>query len=143
MGTRSVIGIKTGPLYQTVYCHWDGYRDHNGRILVQFYNNLQTAQRLIDHGDISVLDDQIGERHDFRADELPGPWCTFYGRDRGDTDTEARWFSNLKDVAVAYSGCEFIYIFDAASLTWKCYNPATLRQLSLKKYQKVASDNQG
>ena len=30
MGTRSSIAIKTEDGIKAIYCHWDGYVDHNG-----------------------------------------------------------------------------------------------------------------
>ena len=40
MGTRSTIAIhnKNGEI-KSVYCHWDGYYEHNGVILYNFYKN--------------------------------------------------------------------------------------------------------
>ena len=38
MGTRSSIAIKTEDGIKAIYCHWDGYVDHNGKILKEFYN---------------------------------------------------------------------------------------------------------
>jgi hypothetical protein len=33
MSTRSAIGIRYGTIIKAVYCHWDGYVEHNGAIL--------------------------------------------------------------------------------------------------------------
>ena len=33
MGTRSRIGVMHGDKVKSVYCHWDGYLEHNGQIL--------------------------------------------------------------------------------------------------------------
>jgi hypothetical protein len=53
MGTRSRIGIEM-PDHSvvSVYCHWDGYVEHNGKILVQNYQNREDVQELIDGGGI-------------------------------------------------------------------------------------------
>ena len=37
MGTRSFIAQRVGDEYVGVYCHWDGYLEHNGRILLEHY----------------------------------------------------------------------------------------------------------
>lgn len=43
MGTHSTISIvnrdQDGNVIniRSIYCHWDGYLDHNGRILFQYY----------------------------------------------------------------------------------------------------------
>jgi hypothetical protein len=56
MGTRSRIGIEMPDhTVVSVYCHWDGYVEHNGRILVQHYQNREDVQELIDGGSMSCL----------------------------------------------------------------------------------------
>ena len=40
MGTRSKIGIlRRDGTVDHIYCHWDGYPEHNGSILFNEYNN--------------------------------------------------------------------------------------------------------
>ncbi len=34
MGTRSRVGIMHGTVCKSVYCHYDGYLDYTGRILL-------------------------------------------------------------------------------------------------------------
>lgn len=85
MGTRSRIGVMHGDKLKSVYCHWDGYLDHNGRILLDHYDSAK-ANQLVALGDISSLGKDIGEKHDFNA-ETQG-WTTFYGRDRGETGVD-------------------------------------------------------
>ena len=48
MATRSTIAMKTkdGKI-KAIYCHWDGYVDHNGRILSNFYTDPAKVQELI------------------------------------------------------------------------------------------------
>ena len=56
MGTRSRIGIEM-PDHSvvSVYCHWDGYPEGNGKTLVEHYQNREDVQELIDGGGISSL----------------------------------------------------------------------------------------
>lgn len=56
MGTRSRIGIEM-PDHSvvSVYCHWDGYVENNGRILVEHYQNREDVKELIDGGSMSSL----------------------------------------------------------------------------------------
>jgi len=56
MGTRSRIGIEM-PDHSvvSVYCHWDGYPEFNGKHLVQKYLNREDVQELIDGGSMSSL----------------------------------------------------------------------------------------
>ena len=38
MGTRSTIGLEyPDGTVRGIYCHWDGYPDNNGKILVEHY----------------------------------------------------------------------------------------------------------
>ena len=39
----------------SVYCHYDGYVEGNGKILVKYYQNREDVQELIDGGSISSL----------------------------------------------------------------------------------------
>lgn len=56
MGTRSRIGIEMPDhTVVSVYCHWDGYVEHNGRILTERYQERDDVQELIDGGSMSSL----------------------------------------------------------------------------------------
>ena len=56
MGTRSRIGLALGPdQIVSVYCHYDGYIEHNGRKLVEHYNTKELVEGLINGGDMSSL----------------------------------------------------------------------------------------
>jgi hypothetical protein len=63
-----------------VYCHWDGYPSHNGKILNAHYTERSKVQELMDLGDLSSLGPEIGEKHNF--DAPPKGQCNAYGRDR-------------------------------------------------------------
>ena len=56
MGTRSRIGIEM-PDHSvvSVYCHYDGNVEHNGKILVEHYQNREDVKELIDGGSMSSL----------------------------------------------------------------------------------------
>ena len=57
MGTRSRIGLALGPdQIVSVYCHYDGYIQHNGRKLVEKFNTKELVEDLINGGDMSSLD---------------------------------------------------------------------------------------
>ena len=122
MGTRSVIGVMHGDVCKSVYCHWDGYLSHNGRILQEHYDSTK-ANQLVALGDISSLGKEIGEKHAFsqfelRAEEvqaykeLTENWTTFYGRDREEEGTEwkvTHTFEQFLD-RVNNCGAEYYYI---------------------------------
>lgn len=111
MATRSAIGIKIGDKIKAIYCHWDGYVDNNGKILLEHYDQEKTKQ-LIDLGNLSSLGIEIGTKHDF--DNPPKNECNFYGRDREESDTESMTFASAKDFVNEYLnwGCEYFYLLD-------------------------------
>ena len=47
MSTRSSIAVKTADGIKSIYCHWDGYVDHNGRILKEFYSTDEKVNQLM------------------------------------------------------------------------------------------------
>lgn len=56
MASRSYIGIENEKgLIRAVYCHWDGYLEHNGIILFKDYNNRGRISLLINQGSLSSL----------------------------------------------------------------------------------------
>ena len=109
MATRSTIALEFADgTVQQVYCHWDGYLDHNGRILEEHYSDPFKLRELIDLGDLSSLAPNIGTKHDFDAG-ADGE-CTFYGRDRGESDTEAASYDNYDSYLVNSNREEYNYI---------------------------------
>jgi hypothetical protein len=60
MGTRSNIIYEepTGEVL-SMYCHYDGYPSHNGRILFDQYNSAKKAKALVEIGYARVLDEGI------------------------------------------------------------------------------------
>jgi hypothetical protein len=108
MATRSTIALEfaDGTVGQ-VYCHWDGYLSNNGQILVEHYQDPFKVRDLIDLGDLSSLGASIGEKHEFDARTQD---CTFYGRDRGETGIEARYFVDFQDYLAHHQYEEYEYI---------------------------------
>jgi hypothetical protein len=98
MGTRSRIGVMHGDVCKSVYCHWDGYLEHNGVILQEHYDSAK-ANHLVALGDLSALRPEIGDQHaysQFEVDDMDREdfirttenMCTFYGRDRLEENIE-------------------------------------------------------
>jgi hypothetical protein len=130
MGTRSRIGVMHGDNVKSIYCHWDGYLSFNGQILQEHYDSAK-ANNLVALGDLSSLRANIGEKHAFSKFELPAEeveafealtenWCTFYGRDRGEKDTEwkvATTFDQFLEQC-DLSGAEYYYIMRDG--VWYC-----------------------
>ena len=84
MSTKSRIAYEevSGKI-RSIYCHYDGYLRHNGQILFDYYNK-DNIEKLLDLGDLSVLDKSLD-------------LCKAYGRDWGESDTEALEFNSLKE----------------------------------------------
>jgi hypothetical protein len=122
MGTRSQIGIENADGTVTgIYCHWDGYPSYNGRLLVGHYATEDRVRELIALGDISSLNEEIGEKHPFdtyhlkEAEKDPRweKWTTAYGRDRGETDCGAEVYHNADYFFNNFrmGGTEYAYLF--------------------------------
>lgn len=72
MGTRSdIIVRRTDGSWKRIYCHWDGYLEHNGKILFEHYNSQELAEALVAPGDLSSLGEIVGEKHPFDAPLAP------------------------------------------------------------------------
>ncbi|QSY98537.1 hypothetical protein J2J97_32035 (plasmid) [Rhizobium bangladeshense] len=109
---RVLMTLESPNRWARIYCHSDGYWEHNGLRLHTFYNSQELAEQLVALGDISYLGEEIGEKHAFgfrdlfRRKHASAPnateamysdpefirlerMCQVYGRDRNDAGTEA------------------------------------------------------
>ena len=121
MATRSTIALEfaDGTIGQ-VYCHWDGYLAHNGKMLMEYYSNPFILRDLIDLGSLSSLRPQIGTKHPFSMFEanmtqdefanLYRDMCTFYERDRGERSADATYFKDYEHFLVDGQAEEYDYI---------------------------------
>ena len=74
MSTRSFNGMVNRDFTITsVYCHWDGYVEFNGKMLLEHYNTPAKVRKLLHKGDFSSLQENISDIQ--------------YYVDRGDEDT--------------------------------------------------------
>ena len=130
MGTRSRIGVMHGDKVKSVYCHYDGYLEHNGAILLEHYDSVK-ANQLVALGDLSSLRSKIGEKHAFSQFDLPAEeveaykeltrdWCTFYGRDRGEQDVSWKVAHTFEEFLEQVDTCggEYYYIMENGA--WYC-----------------------
>ena len=117
MSTRSAI-IQKQPdgSFRGIYCHHDGYLSHNGVVLRDHYQDPDKVTRLIDLGDISVLDrrvEPLGE-HSYQRPEDGTVIAS--ARDRGEVTniepkTGATWFQVAEQIG--HNG--HVYVFDGKS----------------------------
>ena len=133
MGTRSRIGYEL-PDHSvvSVYCHWDGYVEGNGRILVEHYQDREAVKELIDGGSMSSLrttqtweSEIMKDGRDYVLDENgqiqythtrePQP---MYHTERGDElDVQ---HTSFDDFCSDMCGEEFVYLYDLNG-NWKAW----------------------
>jgi hypothetical protein len=118
------IQVMDSKRIKSIYCHWDGYLQHNGSILNKHYQDSPKVNQLIANGDLSSLRPEIGVKHLFSSLEIKDKderaayeksvedMCTFYTRDRGE-DAPFKSFANIKEAMDYYNGswCEYFYLF--------------------------------
>ena len=137
MATRSAIGVMHGYKCKAVYCHWDGYLDHNGRMLLEHYSDSAKANHLVALGDMSSLRPEVvvpeGVEHSFDA---PAKDITvFYGRDRGETGTEFKVFHNDQEL---FAGIDAAYFYVMKDGVWYVSEGAEWKVLSEELAKEVA-----
>tara|TARA_Y100000389_G_scaffold116295_1_gene113435 strand:- start:340 stop:720 length:381 start_codon:yes stop_codon:yes gene_type:complete len=101
MATRSAIGYKlpTGEV-RGIYCHWDGYVEHNGAMLQTHYTDAAKIAAMVELGDMSTLAAEIAD-------------CVYYGRDRGETDVAAQTYNDVDEFVTHYAdGCDYEYLWN-------------------------------
>ena len=98
MGTHSRIGVMHGDTVKSVYCHYDGYPKHVGKILVEHYNSSESVEFLTQGSSIRNFD------HD-------GTVCRF-----GEGDGGVETYDTVQEALD--SGFDYVYMFAGQ---WKCY----------------------
>jgi hypothetical protein len=117
MATRSYIGVRnTDASVDYIYCHFDGYPDHNGAILREHYSNINRVNELLQLGDLSVLGQFIGEKMDF--DKRIQDTCLAYGRDRGESNVGKK--NSGYDELITNQNVDYVYVFDGDY--WECHS---------------------
>ena len=84
MATRSNIGIVNLDKSITgIYCHWDGYPEYVGKMLLNHYNNDDIVNGLMNLGNLSILSESLhsttginlystNNRHTFNCEKVVG-----------------------------------------------------------------------
>lgn len=84
MSTNATIAMQDGNTIRAIYLHWDGYPDHTGITLEQYYTTEEQVRALIDLGNLSVLQPKLNpdpdKTHDFLNSQEDV--CVAYHRDR-------------------------------------------------------------
>jgi hypothetical protein len=97
MGTRSRVGVMHGDVCKSVYCHYDGYLEHTGQILLKNYDST-AANQLVARGDNSGVQPTISEMN-------------FYS-ERGETDVEWQVANSFEEFLDQVEKCfaEYYYV---------------------------------
>lgn len=115
MSTRSAIVEKTETgEFRGIYCHGNGYLSHNGRILLEHYNNPSKVSDLISLGDIVTLGNRvspsINEKHSYDSpvEDITVAYLRDMKEDEGEVSTTVG--STLEEVlsCIDYS---YAYVF--------------------------------
>ena len=108
MSTRSLIAIKENGKEEikVIYCHYDGYFEYVGAVLLKHYNNPDKVRKLIKLGNLSSLSTTLKD-------------TVAYMRDWGESEEEATVMTNSdalfnKDDVFA----EYRYLYDVDKETW-------------------------
>ena len=124
MATRATIAKLDDKGVLAIYSHSDNYLAHTGKILDQHYQDESKVDELLAHGDVSIINENIGVKLDFMDYKSfhENKQCRFYGRDRGE-DRKAEQLKDeteLIEFATKECGAEYIYMFAYGS--WYVYD---------------------
>ena len=109
MSTRSMIAFQDadGACY-AVYCHFDGYVSHMGKMLTTYFNDDESAADLINNGELRSIDENKDgnvELEHFEQD--------FENR-------EIEYYDSMNDMLNAFqnSDREYLYLWNDVIETW-------------------------
>ena len=97
MGTRSRVGVMHGNVCKSVYCHYDGYLEYTGKLLLENYTS-SLANELVARGDNSGVQKTLEDMN-------------FYS-DRGETDVSWQVAHTFEEFLEQVHNCggEYYYI---------------------------------
>jgi len=118
MGTRSRVAVMHGDVCKSVYCHYDGYLDYAGRILLAHYDST-LANQLVARGDNSGVKETLEAMNFYEDREAEGedvseflrstPWDVAHSFDEfleQVYDCGGEYYYVMKD-GVWYAGCVY------------------------------------
>lgn len=114
MATRSTIGIQNADgTVSYSCCHYDGYPENNGAILLQHYKTEDRVRHLLQYGDMSTLGKYITpSKYSSHTFENPEPdVCVFYHRDRGEPMEHRQRPEPFSKCIAQFCGYEYNYLF--------------------------------
>ncbi len=103
MGTRSRVAVMHGDVCKSVYCHYDGYLDYTGRILLAHYDST-AANQLIARGDNSGVKETLEDMN-------------FYS-DRGEEDVSWQVAHTFDELLEQVNNCHGEYYYVMKDGVW-------------------------
>ena len=134
MGTRSRIGIQLKDnSVLSVYCHYDGYPEFNGRVLRDNYDTIEKVRNLIDGGDMSCTWTNAG----WNNETLPESGPLHYTARGESLESNAPELSKdhgeyLKMSANADEEYSYLFTTDGE---WICYNTRSWDDAFMEKQE--------
>ena len=130
MATRSRIAIELPDgRVKSVYCHWDGSPNTNGRILRDHYQDRKKVEKLIELGSLSSLHENVDPTgpHSFGAPQ--DGVVVAYHRDRGeaihppcvDQGVDSYFCSDVEEYGYLFTKDDkWVYVSDGNRNPRKC-----------------------
>lgn len=120
MATRSAICTIENDKIIAIYCHWDGYPAHVGRMLLNYYNTPAKVKKLISMGGISSLQPKMTRAKGHTFDSPIKGHTVFYHRDRGeDLDVTIELNTPKAYTRIANNfDAEFVYLWNGKQWTY-------------------------
>lgn len=111
MSTNATIGVKLGDgSIRSVYLHCDGHINRAGDTLNRYYPTVDHAMNIMSLGNMSSLDKSVEKPDGHSFENRVEGYSVFYGRDRGESNTEARNWKNVEEWMRSQI-CEYNYLF--------------------------------
>ena len=125
MATRSNIAIvNEDKSISSIYCHWDGYPEYVGKILLNHYTTSDIVNELLNLGNLSQLCEKLYSTDIHTFDKPEEGVCIAYGRERGEKDQEAIVFEDLGEFedSASNSWADYQYLFDNGKWSYRNVN---------------------
>ena len=124
MATRAIIAKLDDKGVKAIYNHSDGYLEHAGRILAEHYKDENKVDELLAHGDVSIIDENIGVKIDFNdyKTRYANKQCKFYMRDRGEKYKQAEQLKDETELIEFSNNCDVDFIYMFAYGYWYVYD---------------------
>jgi hypothetical protein len=125
MATRSNIGIVNDNGSVTgIYCHWDGYPEHNGKLLLKHYTDSERINGLMSLGSLSILAENLYSTDIHTFNNPQEGVCVAFGRDRGEKNADSKSFTNISEFEkyANRTTADYQYLFNNGKWQFRKYN---------------------